>query len=86
MDADSGVRPDVGGFDDGLPVAASFVKCSGLEERISDCAFKHNSLGDFVPFDDIRNEDPTRRVCSVEATATLSVVCRQFPILGAPLN
>lgn len=77
---------DYGDFRDGFPVAANFVKCSGLEERISDCVFADNALEDFATFDAIKNDDSNRGVCSVEITAMLSVVCRQFPIVGTPLD
>ena len=82
-----------GGDEDPSPVAENAVRCSGLEERITDCIFQGNrgvgdspfgSIDDLVPLGEI--ERPVEGRCDTDRRAMLTVVCRNFPILGTRIT
>ena len=66
------------------PVAANFVRCSGLEARMSDCTFQEDRRQAFLALDELEGslEMPVQGPCASDATATLAVVYRQFPVTG----
>lgn len=86
MDADDDLSMPNEGTTDSMPapVAANFVRCSGTEERITDCIFQTDERADFVPLDELEEllGRPASGLCDVDRRAMLTVVCRQFPILG----
>ena len=87
-------------YEDGIdtepePIASNVVICSGLEERLSECDGQESST--VTPLLDLeqavlelppgsRGGGPIMGDCDTDTRQMLAVVCRQFPILGAPLN
>lgn len=75
------------------PIAANFVRCSGLEQRITECTFQEErSSRPFVLLEDLEDVrrlslvgEPIQGECEDDTTLMLAVVCRQFPIVGAHL-
>ena len=87
-------------YEDGIdtepePIAANAVRCSGLEERVTECEGQQSSTS--VPLEDLEEVvlelpsyegggGPIMGDCDTDTREMLAVVCRQFPVLGVLLN